>query len=147
MLWKYCTNLGYSGVHARTADGQKISPGAPGHNEPYCRWDTALHYHQFVEEKATTPLPDGTMPSLALIRNADEKTRLYWQRMTGPDCPARVTLNVAIKRSLTECHHYWNWPANPLGATPPPGKRGRDAADTPGNANLPPAKIAKKCSM
>ena len=126
------TNLAYVGIHARSADGEKIPAGTPGANEPYVRWDTALHYHQFVEEKATTVLPDGRLPTLSQVKDADEKTRLYWMRLTGPDAPNRVTLNNAIKRSLTECHHYWNWPASVhANQTPasaggsPDGKRAR----------------------
>jgi hypothetical protein len=147
MLWKWCTNLAYVGIHARSPDGAKIPVGGVGANEPYVRWDTALHYHDFVEEKATTVLPDGRLPTLSQVKDADEKTRLYWMRLTGPDAPQRVTLNNAIKRSLTECHHMWNWPASvDANQTPastdrgsPDGKRARtdNASNLPPTTNLP----------
>ena len=102
-MWGWLTNLADVGIHARQPDGTRIAAGAPGADLPYCRWDTASHYHYFAKDKATTPLPDGKLPSFQQIKGADEKTRLYWMRLTCVDAqPARVTLNAAILASLTE---------------------------------------------
>ena len=108
--WIFSTNCAYVGIHPRLPDGTKIAAG-PG-VDPYCRWDVARHYHWFMKEKATTPLPDGKLPTISQLRDADEKTRLHWMRLTGPDAPIRVTLTEAIKRSMQECHHLWTWPAS-----------------------------------
>ena len=64
VLWGWCTNLAYVGVHARRADGTKVPAGHADADKPYVRWDTALHYQHFAKERATTIMPDGLFPSL-----------------------------------------------------------------------------------
>ena len=142
MLWKWCTNLAYVSVAGRTPAGGRIAHGQLNHDKPYVRWDTALHYHQYVEEKATTPLPDGHLATVSQIREADEKTRLYRMRLTGPDAPIRITLNDAIKKSLTDCHHFWQWHASQEFGTPIKRQR-TDGLPGSGNSNLPSIAIAK----
>ena len=140
--WIFLTNCAYVGVHPRLPDGTKIAVG-PG-VDPYCRWDMACHYHWYMKEKATTLLPDGKLPTLSQVRDADEKTRLHWMRLTGPDAPNRMTLTEAIKRSMQECHHLWTWPSSTEvlpssegnGSPDARGKRPRGGGGGSG-ANLP----------
>ncbi len=138
--WIFLTNCAYVGIHPRLPDGTKIavSPGV----DPYCRWDVACHYHWHMKERATTPLPDGKLPTISQLRDADEKTRLHWMRLTGPDAPIRVTLTEAIKRSMQECHHIWTWPVStevvPTSeANGSPNANGKRQRGGGGGANLP----------
>jgi hypothetical protein len=136
-MWAWCLNLSYLGVHARHADGTKIPSGHADYAKPYVRWDTTMHYHQYAKEKATTILPDGKLPTVAQVREADEKTRLHWMRLTGPDAPSRYTLDAAIVQSQKECHHLWTWIVSANVADPfstPDAKRRRIDGD---GANLP----------
>ena len=140
-LWIWMTNCAYNGVTARQPDGTKIPASAPGGDAPYCRWDTALHYHFYAKEKATTTLPDGHLPTVAQVREADEKTREVWMRHTGPDAPVRLTLDAAIKKATQESHHLWVWTSaasSPASHGSPAGKRGLQ-----GGANMPDAKKPK----
>ncbi|MED5585736.1 MAG: hypothetical protein VYB61_05220, partial [Verrucomicrobiota bacterium] len=142
MLWIWMTNLAYVGIHGRAPDGARHAAGHADFDKPYVRWDTALHYHQFAKEKATTVMPDGRVPSLAQVKLADEKTRLHWMRLTGPDALVRKTLNDAIEASMRECHHLWSWTAFSADAGAHNGKR--KAAGLDDGANLPPNAAAAK---
>ena len=48
----------------------------------------------------------------AQVRAADEKTRLNWIKLAGPDATVRMTLADAMVKSATECHHFWIWTAS-----------------------------------
>ncbi len=112
MLWAWCINLGYAGVHARAPGRNRLSEAAPGGTTPYAQWDKACHYHQCVLERTTTTLADGRLPTLSQVRAADEKTRRNWIKLTGPDAPVRMTLTDAMVKSTSECHHFWIWTAS-----------------------------------
>jgi len=108
----YCNDLAFVGIHARTPAGERIADGQPGSNQPYVAWDTARHYALNVKEKAQEPLPDGRLPSLQQIINADEATRTDWMNLTSESQGAdRKILNEAIKGSFQFSMQHWKWAA------------------------------------
>jgi len=108
----FCNGLGFIGVHARDATGERIADGQPGHDKPYVAWDTARHYAIGVKDRAFTVVnkSDGKYPPLDQIRIADEATRTEWMNRTSETQGAKqICLIEAIEQSFQHSMQHWKW--------------------------------------